>query len=274
MTTPSRPSASRAIELVDERRDRLLAQRRRCGRQVDQVAGVRDDGRDAGLVDAPAEGADVRRVERLAAQLAGVLAEDLQRLAAVEHGALDGVRDAAGHGHVSADTHGQGSRSVRLQPDPLGQNIRLMATSFSARAGHMFEETRQPPSRWRTFWPDVSDLAGAREAIRLAVWFAYWLRILGVIATVVTLLAGGDVLTQLQSVLSLRSSGSACNAESSIAAVVGAILVAFGIGAALAQGQLPGVVSPFLLVGMINGVRGTVAFKRLARAETETAATS
>jgi len=138
----------------------------------------------------------------------------------------------------------------------------------------MFEEIVNRPSRWRTFWPDVSDLAGAREAIRLAVWFAYLAAILGVIATVVTLLAGGDVLTQLQSVLVFAIIGFGMQRRSSIAAVIGAILVAFGIGAALAQGQLPGVVSPFLLVGMINGVRGTVAFKRLARAETETAATS
>ena len=94
-----------AIELVDEGRQRRLAQRGRRGRQVDQVAGVRDDWRDAGLFDPPAERADVGRIERLAAQLAGILAEDLQRFAAVEHRPLDGVRDATGHGHVSAYTH-------------------------------------------------------------------------------------------------------------------------------------------------------------------------
>ena len=63
-----------AIELVDERRDRLLAQHRERRGEVDQVAGVRDDGRDARLVDAPAEKPDFGAVERLAAPLVGVLA--------------------------------------------------------------------------------------------------------------------------------------------------------------------------------------------------------
>ena len=38
----------RAIELVDERLDRLRAKRGIRGREIDQVAGVRDDRRDAG----------------------------------------------------------------------------------------------------------------------------------------------------------------------------------------------------------------------------------
>jgi hypothetical protein len=31
----------------------------------------------------------------------------------------------------------------------------------------MFEEVTQKRSRWRTFWPEVSDLDGAKEAIKL-----------------------------------------------------------------------------------------------------------
>src|SRR5687768_2741400 len=99
------PERVRAIEFVDERRDRLLAQEWKRGRQVDQVAGMGDDRPDPGLVDAPAERADLRRIERLALPLAGVLAEDLQCLAAVRHRALDGPRHASGHRHVGSDPH-------------------------------------------------------------------------------------------------------------------------------------------------------------------------
>ncbi len=55
-------------------------------------------------LDTLAEEPHVGRVERLAAPLARVLGEDLERLAAVHHRAIDGLRDAAGHGHVCADS--------------------------------------------------------------------------------------------------------------------------------------------------------------------------
>ena len=51
-----------------------------------------------------AEQLDLGRVERLAAPLIRVLREDLQRLAAVDDRAIDGLRDAAGHRHVRADS--------------------------------------------------------------------------------------------------------------------------------------------------------------------------
>jgi hypothetical protein len=66
---------------------------------------VRNHRRDAGFVHAPPEGADIGRIERLAFPLARVLAEDLQRLAPVEDGALDRLGDAAGDGHVGPDAH-------------------------------------------------------------------------------------------------------------------------------------------------------------------------
>ncbi len=94
-----------AIDLVHERGDRLFAQDRERRRQVDQVARVRDDGRDAGLLDALAEQPDFSVLERLAAPLVRVLREDLQRLASVHDRAIDGLRDAARDGHVRADPH-------------------------------------------------------------------------------------------------------------------------------------------------------------------------
>ncbi len=93
-----------AIDLIHECRDRLLAEERERRGEVDQVTGVRDDRLDAGLLDAAAEQPDFGGVERLAAPLVSVLGEDLQRLASVHDGALDGFRDAARDGHVRADS--------------------------------------------------------------------------------------------------------------------------------------------------------------------------
>ena len=72
-------------------------------RQVDQVAGVGDDRRDAGPLDEPAEGANLFRWKRTAAPLAGVLREDLQRLASVDDRAFDRARQPARDRHVGAE---------------------------------------------------------------------------------------------------------------------------------------------------------------------------
>ena len=91
-----------AIDLVAHRLDRHPAQRRQRGGEVDQVAAVRHDGVDAGRRHLRPELADLVGRQRAAAPLARVLGEDLQRLAAVRHGALHGPRQPAGHRHVRA----------------------------------------------------------------------------------------------------------------------------------------------------------------------------
>jgi hypothetical protein len=58
-----------------------------------------------------------------------------------------------------------------------------------------------------------------------------------------------------------------------VAAVPGTTLVVFGIIETLSRGVFPGVVTPFVLVGLINGVRGTFAARRLAKAVPETITT-
>jgi len=93
-----------AIDLVDEGCDRLLAQRRECRGEIDQVAGVRDHGCDSRLLDALPESLDFAAVQGLTKPLIRVLREDLQGLASVDDRALDGLRDAAGNGHVRADS--------------------------------------------------------------------------------------------------------------------------------------------------------------------------
>ncbi len=48
-----------AIQLVGHRRERLLPERCRCARQIDQIAGVRYDGMEAGRFHLRPEGADL-----------------------------------------------------------------------------------------------------------------------------------------------------------------------------------------------------------------------
>ena len=92
-------------QLVDECGNRLFPEQRKRRGQVDQVTGVCNHRRDARFIDARAEGTNLRRVGRPRVPLVGVLAENLQRLAAMNDCALDRFRHAAGHRHVSTDAH-------------------------------------------------------------------------------------------------------------------------------------------------------------------------
>jgi hypothetical protein len=87
----------RAIELVDQGVDRLCAQRRIGGREVDEITRVRDRRGDARFFDAPTEASDLVCVKRPSAPLVGVLREDLQRFASVNDGAVNRFRDTARH---------------------------------------------------------------------------------------------------------------------------------------------------------------------------------
>jgi hypothetical protein len=77
------------IELVDEGVNRLLSKGRNRRRQVDQVAGVRDDRFQTCFVDTLAKSNDLVWSERLAEPLVGILAEDLQGFAAMHECAID-----------------------------------------------------------------------------------------------------------------------------------------------------------------------------------------
>ena len=93
-----------AIHLVAHRVDRLLPQAGERRGEIDEIAAVREDGRNPGRRHFHPEFADFPARQRPAAPLAGVLREDLQRVAAVRDGPLDRARQAAGHRHVSAQT--------------------------------------------------------------------------------------------------------------------------------------------------------------------------
>ena len=46
-------------------------------------------------------------------------------------------------------------------------------------------------SRWRAFWPEVDDLSGAEEAIRLCYWFAFVAAALTAVVGLFLFLFGG-----------------------------------------------------------------------------------
>jgi hypothetical protein len=133
----------------------------------------------------------------------------------------------------------------------------------------MFEETVNRPSRWRTFWPDVSDEGGAREAMRLATWLAYAGAILSIAAAAIGMVKGGSFFSVIWDPVFFAVVGFLIAREWRSAAVVGAVLLGLGIIGSLAQGFLPGITAPFIFVGLVNGVRGTFAAVRLRRRPSE-----
>jgi hypothetical protein len=133
----------------------------------------------------------------------------------------------------------------------------------------MFEETVNRPSRWRTFWPDVSDVGGAREAIRLATWLAYLGGVLSIVGAVFGLARGASFVTLLWGPFFFAVVGFLIARGWRSAAVVGAVLVGLEIVASMVQGFLPGITAPFIFVGLVNGVRGTFAAARLRRLSPE-----
>ncbi len=99
---PLEPQRFRAIELLAKRVDRPRAQGGIGGRHVDQVAVVRDDGMDAGLVEPPAKERDLLGRQHPRPPLTRGLREDLQRIAPRRLRPIDGARQSSGDGHVRA----------------------------------------------------------------------------------------------------------------------------------------------------------------------------
>src|SRR5437773_6060982 len=92
-----------AIELAGHGVDGLLPQRRDRSGKVDQVARVRHDWRQATRTHLRAEFADLFGRHDAPSPLAGVLREDLKRLAAMDDRAVDRARQSSGHRHVRAE---------------------------------------------------------------------------------------------------------------------------------------------------------------------------
>jgi hypothetical protein len=129
----------------------------------------------------------------------------------------------------------------------------------------MFEETVSRPSRWRTFWPDVSDVAGAGEAIQLGSWLAFLTAVVNAGAAVLMGLSGGS-LNALVDAGCFGLIGVGLRRSWRWVAVVGLSLTLVGFVYTISQGGVPGFIGIVTLVGMVNAVRGTFALKRLKRA--------
>jgi hypothetical protein len=82
----------RAIDLVSHGFERLLPQRRARGREVDQVAGVRDDRTDPDALSRLRNSRISSRGIRRTAPLIGVLGENLQGVTAMHDRAFDRAR--------------------------------------------------------------------------------------------------------------------------------------------------------------------------------------
>jgi hypothetical protein len=88
------PEGIRAIVLFEQRGERLLPQCRRRRRDVDQVAVVRDHRMDAGVRHPAPEQDDLILRDHAGPPLTRGLGEDLQRLTAAGHRAIDRPRQS------------------------------------------------------------------------------------------------------------------------------------------------------------------------------------
>jgi hypothetical protein len=106
---------------------------------------------------------------------------------------------------------------------------------------------------------------GAKEAIRLSVWFVFVATGLSAIAALITLAAGQPSRDALASAVMFALIGMGLLRNSRAAAVLGAVLIGIGFIATLASGGVPGVVGVLTFVALLSGVRGTFAYRRLSR---------
>ena len=127
----------------------------------------------------------------------------------------------------------------------------------------MFEAASKRESRWRIFWPDVTNLHGAQDAINLG----YWAMFIMAIINLVMMLALGQ-FARLVDVVLMVILGLGIYFRFAIAAVLALLLVLATFVIALSNGIPPfGVLDWVVLAGSLNAVRGTLAYKRLKFAE-------
>lgn len=125
----------------------------------------------------------------------------------------------------------------------------------------MFEEVTQKRSRWRIFWPEVTDLDGAQEAIRLGYGACFVLAGLNAIVATFGPKAGfADAIVFGVLGLVLRR-------KSRTAAVIAVALMSLNIIVSISRVPLVGALTIILFVCLLSSVRGTFAYWRLVRAE-------
>jgi len=130
----------------------------------------------------------------------------------------------------------------------------------------MFESVTDRPSRWRVFWPDVDDMASAKDASRQGMWGAI---IVGGVTAVLAPFGflGVDSWALCDAALFLAIAWGIYKVWRT-AAVAGLLLFLLERVVMFTQTkQTGGLVALALLLAFGNGARGAFAYRRLLRAE-------
>jgi hypothetical protein len=133
----------------------------------------------------------------------------------------------------------------------------------------MFEDPGAKRSRWRVFWPNVDDAAGAEEAIRLCSWFAFANATLGAVGASFLVYTGAVGPAAFWGPALMAALGFGVRKGWRAAALAGAGLLGLGCGVVAAKGALPGVMDVLTFVAFLSGVRGTFALSRHRRTAAE-----
>ncbi len=118
-------------------------------------------------------------------------------------------------------------------------------------------------SRWRIFWPDVDDLAGAHEAIQLGYWAAFLAAAAGAIVSLIPGVGPGHAGLLDAGLYAICGLGTWRHWRS--AALLAFLLCVANILLSVSHGHGVGVLVIFIFVGLLNGVRGTFVAARFAK---------
>lgn len=125
----------------------------------------------------------------------------------------------------------------------------------------MLEEVTQRRSRWRIFWPEVTELVGAQEAIKLGYGACFVLAGLNVVVAAFGPKAGFvDAIVFAILGLMLRR-------KSRTAAVIAVALMSLNIVVSISRFPLVGALTIILFLCLLSSVRGTFAYWKLVRVE-------
>jgi hypothetical protein len=123
----------------------------------------------------------------------------------------------------------------------------------------MFEQVTRKQSRWRIFWPDVTDLHGANEAIRLGYGACFVLAGMNVIA------AAFGPRAALADAIIFAVLGFVLRRKSRTAAVIAVALMSLTIIVSITRVPFVGVVTIILFVCLLSSVRGAFAYRKMIR---------
>jgi len=127
----------------------------------------------------------------------------------------------------------------------------------------MFEGVTKSESRWKFLWPDVGDMAGAEEGIKLGYWGAFLVAVLTTMTAVFQVM--GANLWSLFDAGVLALIGLGIRRKWRSAAVVGLLLFTVNLLLSLTRGLGLSILAIFVFLGLVGAVRGTFAYHRLVR---------